>query len=313
MEVYRLLYQIDEKSEKIRLLGKRFYEKNKSSGYFIYKNSNIGFKEFYETKNINENNIELYLILCQKINDKSFMFSGCKTLLKFDFYDGIYKHYPFRTINNTLLYEEEDSIFNLSEENNSSENNLILSLDEYGECQEYSSINKSHQQKSSNLSTIKSYNNLLKKIPEKKNNIIAFTEMFYGCISLKSLPDLSKWDTSKVTDMSGMFTHCRSLTSFPSISNWDTSNVKSICGMFAHCSSLESLPDISNWKTQNINDFSSLFYNCEKLKYIPELNWIINKTAKVTDFIGKCPSLKTTPKIFKEINKNVVKEENIKN
>ena len=29
--------------------------------------------------------------------------------------------------------------------------------------------------------------------------------MFRGCNSLKSLPDISKWDTQKVNDMSHMF------------------------------------------------------------------------------------------------------------
>ena len=311
MEAYRLLYQINEKSENIRLLGKKFYDKNKSSGYFIYKSNNIGFKEFFETKNINENIIELYLILCQTINDKSFMFYKCVNLLKFDFYDGIYKDCPIRTIN-ILVYEEKESISNLCEENNSSECTLIQSYHEYDECQEYSSIYKT-QQKSSNHSTIKSYYNLLKKIPEKKNNIYAFTEMFFGCILLNSLPDLSKWDTSKVTDMSGMFTYCNSLTSFPGISNWDISNVKSLCGMFAHCLSLESPPDIGNWKTQNVKDFSFLFYNCEKLKSFPELKWQINKTAMTNNIIGKCPALKSPPTIIKDINKNVAAEGNIKN
>ena len=167
MEVYKVVYKINKESKKIRLLGQKFHDKNKSSCYFIYIINNIGFKEFFETKKINQNKIELYLILCQKIKDKSFMFSDWETILEFDFYEGIYKHCPFRTINNSLVYEEEDSIFYLSEENNSSEGNLIQSLDEYRECQKYSCINKS-QQKTSNHSTIKSYYNLLKYIPEKK-------------------------------------------------------------------------------------------------------------------------------------------------
>ena len=47
------------------------------------------------------------------------MFCECKNLLKFDFYDGIYKDCPIRTIN-ILVYEEKESISNLCEENNSS-------------------------------------------------------------------------------------------------------------------------------------------------------------------------------------------------
>ena len=29
--------------------------------------------------------------------------------------------------------------------------------------------------------------------------------MFYGCSSLNNLPDISKWDTKNVKDMSSMF------------------------------------------------------------------------------------------------------------
>ena len=32
--------------------------------------------------------------------------------------------------------------------------------------------------------------------------------MFYNCSSLQSLPDISKWDTKNVTDMTCMFCGC---------------------------------------------------------------------------------------------------------
>ena len=37
------------------------------------------------------------------------------------------------------------------------------------------------------------------------------SDIFNGCVSLESLPDLSKWDTSKVKNMSNMFYGCKSL------------------------------------------------------------------------------------------------------
>ena len=45
--------------------------------------------------------------------------------------------------------------------------------------------------------------------------------LFSGCISLMSLPDISKWDTRKVTNMSYMFKNCSSLIKLPDISKWD--------------------------------------------------------------------------------------------
>ena len=41
--------------------------------------------------------------------------------------------------------------------------------------------------------------------------------MFNGCESLNSLPDISKWNTNNVKDMSWMFNECKSLNSLPDI------------------------------------------------------------------------------------------------
>ena len=40
--------------------------------------------------------------------------------------------------------------------------------------------------------------------------------MFGRCESLSSLPDISKWDTKNVTDMSNMFYNCKLFKNIPS-------------------------------------------------------------------------------------------------
>ena len=40
--------------------------------------------------------------------------------------------------------------------------------------------------------------------------------MFDGCKSLSSLPDISKWDTNNVTNMSCMLVNCKLLKNIPS-------------------------------------------------------------------------------------------------
>ena len=69
--------------------------------------------------------------------------------------------------------------------------------------------------------------------------------MFCECSLLSSLPDISKWDTSNVTNMSGMFNACESLSSLPDISKWNTSNVTNMSGMFDECSSLHETKSLS--------------------------------------------------------------------
>ena len=39
--------------------------------------------------------------------------------------------------------------------------------------------------------------------------------MFKGCSSLKTLPDISKWDTKNIIDISSIFKGCSSLKQLP--------------------------------------------------------------------------------------------------
>ena len=59
--------------------------------------------------------------------------------------------------------------------------------------------------------------------------------------------------------MSNMFSGCKSLVSLPDISNWDISKVTSLKGVFYGCKSLSLLDDISKWNTSNVIDMSSFF------------------------------------------------------
>ena len=57
------------------------------------------------------------------------------------------------------------------------------------------------------------------------NNVINMSNMFLGCSSLLSLPDISKLNTNNVYDMNFMFNGCSSLSSLPDISKWNINNV----------------------------------------------------------------------------------------
>ena len=59
--------------------------------------------------------------------------------------------------------------------------------------------------------------------------------MFFGCNSLLSLPDISKWNTSNVEYTSNMFYRCYSLISFPDISKWKTNIDKDILNESFNC------------------------------------------------------------------------------
>jgi len=63
-----------------------------------------------------------------------------------------------------------------------------------------------------------------------------------GCSSLLNIPDISKWNISKITNMSFMFYECSSLSSLPDISKWDISNNIDMISMFEGCNKSLIIP-----------------------------------------------------------------------
>ena len=71
------------------------------------------------------------------------------------------------------------------------------------------------------------------------------SEIFRG---LSLLPDISKWNTSNVNNMSGMFFGCKSLSSLPDISKWNTSKLEENDDMFKGCDKILKKPIIKSKK-----------------------------------------------------------------
>ena len=132
------------------------------------------------------------------------------------------------------------------------------------------------------------------------NNIIDASCMFWGCISLISLPDISKWNTINVTNIGSLFNQCKSLALLPDISKWNTKKVTNIREMFNGCTSLISLPDISNWNTKNVIDMGSIFSWCKSLISLPDISkWDTSKVTNMSNMFNGCYSLKSLPDISK--------------
>ena len=105
--------------------------------------------------------------------------------------------------------------------------------------------------------------------------------MFFECFALENL-DVSGWDTSKVTNMSGMFVDCNALENLD-VSRWNTSKVTDMSWMFTDCHVLES-PDVSRWNTSKVTDMSRMFAYCYyALESLDVSGW---DTSKVTDMEG---------------------------
>lgn len=86
-----------------------------------------------------------------------------------------------------------------------------------------------------------------------KNKVTNLTHMFDGCYLLEAL-DLSKWDTTGVTDMSYMFSECRKLAELNQ--SFDTRSCTNFVGMF-HETAFTTL-DISNFDVNRSESVDSM-------------------------------------------------------
>ncbi len=112
------------------------------------------------------------------------------------------------------------------------------------------------------------------------------SQMFYGCGALNL--DLSNFDTSNVYDMSYMFYGCK----FDSIdlSSFDTSNVYTMEGMFGWCKAVKEL-DISNLNTSNVFNMKDMFYDCELLESLDLSNFNTSEVRNMTSMFCACEKL----------------------
>lgn len=119
-----------------------------------------------------------------------------------------------------------------------------------------------------------------------------------------TIPDISKWNTSKVDNISNMFGKSKTSSDpyvenvgYPNtlnLNNWDTSKIKNMSGVFNRVKKLNI--KIGNWNTENVETMEVMF------KEIDEIN---------IDFIGnwKTQNVETMEAMFKEnltFNQNLV-------
>ena len=69
------------------------------------------------------------------------------------------------------------------------------------------------------------------------------------------IADISRWDTSSVTDMEYMFSGASAFNA--DISRWNTSSVTNMGGMFAGASAFTA--DVSGWDTSSVTDMWDMF------------------------------------------------------
>ena len=125
-----------------------------------------------------------------------------------------------------------------------------------------------------NLNNTPNISHLLAKVEPKEPPTIIITNngfeireikdknyVYPGFNSLKSLPDLVKWDAYNIKNMDFMFYGCKSLISLPNIDEWDLSNIEHKNCMFDGCMPLSSIPDISKKNDEGIIYKKTISFN----------------------------------------------------
>ena len=240
-------------------------------------------KNYFDLKELNENNVKLYingvkykyqkyftpkkrgkynitLKFYEKIKDCSFMFYNCKEITSIDL-----------------------SKF---------DNNKITNMNSmFGGC--YS------------LKYIDFYSMDTK-------NVIDMAKMFDGCYNLNNL-NLFDFNTEKVINMKKMFNGCSNLESID-LTNFNTKNVTDMSSMFMNTYNLRNL-DLSSFRSDKFENIHWMFYWCNNLRKVDISNFDINKIINKKEIFelssfsnsNSIESIYTGPKIIK-INKNSFEE-----
>ena len=91
--------------------------------------------------------------------------------------------------------------------------------------------------------------------------------------------NISSWDVSNVTDMSGMFMFAYSFNQ--DLNSWDVSKVTDMIGMFNGASSFNQ--DIGSWDVSNVTDMHYMFYQATSFNQNLS-NWVVTNVTNCQTF-----------------------------
>ena len=137
----------------------------------------------------------------------------------------------------------------------------------------------------SSLESIKLPNSLTMK------SVSDMSGVFSGCSSLKSI-DISRFDTSRVTNMRFLFSDCSALTSIAFPASFKTSLVENMYGMFSGCASLKSI-DLSMFDTSRVTSVAGMFEKCSSLDSLDLSKFDTSKVTDMECMFNGCSSLKS--------------------
>ena len=95
--------------------------------------------------------------------------------------------------------------------------------------------------------------------------------------------NLDRWDVSNAVYMTNMFNGCTDYNQL--LYNWDVSKVTNTSNMFRSC--LDFNQPLNNWNVSNVNDMSGMFYGCTNFNQ-PLNNWSVSKVTDMSNMFNNC-------------------------
>ena len=115
--------------------------------------------------------------------------------------------------------------------------------------------------------------------------------MFWEASNLRTIGDVSSWDTGNVTRMSRMFEGANQLLQLH-IDNWNTGNVALMYNMFHNASSLSDL-SIRDWNVEHVVRMDNMFRGAAGLRELDLSGWNTASLAQAQNMFQNLPNVTT--------------------
>ena len=227
------------------------------------------------------------------------MFSNCISLTNANL-SKLYRKYG-NSFNMSNLFSNCNALLYVDLSNISISSSLIEMENMFSECSLLTSVDFSNFSSNS----IKNLSNIFYKCISLKSidlssltNISKLDNSFYGCNSLNSIifPDLNDVET-----MDNMFYQCDSLISID-LSNKKLPKLTTMEGMFNLCSSLIEV-NFENSNLESVDNMNQMFFNCDSLASVNFNNITLTNLENMTQMFYGCDSLTSLDLSFFNSNK----------
>ena len=135
------------------------------------------------------------------------------------------------------------------------------------------------------LISLSDNNEANKKIIYPKMYIIKMQRLFYGCESLKSLPNIYKWDIYNANNMTQMFLGCKSLDSLPDFYILDKLKNTIFLKLTYKNNEKNKVKILGNEFVENNKDIGGIIYNNLEIQLQEYLEDIDNKKKVKSNWI----------------------------